>query len=203
MIENSCWSDDRFSPDELTIKFSGSISEKYICCVCHGVIKEPVECINGHCIGKHCAEKLVKKYCPLCRVSMLPLQRSNFLNSLISGLTMLCSNKGCYEYISVNRIMQHENWDCSYRTTTCGVCNKFTTINFLSEHTKFSLCTCGLSVTACKQVFLKDHFHFRCFKCYCVISSIEEMQDHVANVCRFREKICVYCGLAVNFNFLC
>lgn len=200
----NCWDDSRFSESELKSVFSGGFVDKHLCCVCYGVLNDPLECVNGHCIGSICANQLVKQECPVCRVDFydFELMKSSVMNRVLLGLQIACSNDGCCERVSVARIQKHEMEDCAYRLHFCSVCNRFSCDDVGTINCKLISCVCGVSKEICDQDFWDDHVHFSCGDCDLFVSSREEMEHHVANDCICRLVICEFCKSEVEFSKL-
>ena len=155
-------------------RFQTSIAKNFICDLCKGVLKDPVQCHNEHYFCKACITQHLKnsKTCPVCTenlteetLSKPPRILTNILNALIINCDH--SERGCTELIELVRLEAHIR-TCKYKPVTCPneKCAKIMNLADLEQHTT--------EVCEYRQVYCEECEKEMTFKKYskhsCVIS---------------------------------
>ena len=155
-------------------RFQTSIAKNFICELCKGVLKDPVQCHNEHYFCKACITRHLKnsKTCPVCTENLteetlnkLPRIVTNILNALIINCDH--SERGCTELIELVRLEAHCR-TCSYKPVTCPneKCAKIMNLAELEQHAS--------EVCEYRQVYCEECEKDMTFKKYskhsCVIS---------------------------------
>ena len=145
------------------------VSQELVCCICTGVLEDPVEIPCRHVFCSECISKWLKnkKNCPKCRKSVrksaiqpaLPMIR-NILGSL--KMRCLFASQGCTQVVEREKLHIHEAI-CDYSLAKCSHTGCADTVprRDLEKHEKdcpnrLVSCAndCGLEV---KFVELKNH----------------------------------------------
>ena len=172
-------------------RFQTSIAKNFICDLCKGVLKDPVQCHNEHYFCKACITQHLKnsKTCPVCTETLteetlnkLPRIVTNILNALIINCDH--SERGCTELIELVRLEAHSR-TCNYKPVTCPneKCAKIMNLADLEQHTSE---VCEYRQVNCEECE-KDMPFKEYSKHSCVISkdvqaikaSLIQMQDQV------------------------
>ena len=172
-------------------RFQTSIAKNFICDLCKGVLKDPVQCHNEHYFCKACITQHLKnsKTCPVCTENLTEETLSKpprILTNIINALIINCdhSERGCTELIELVRLEAHIRV-CNYKPVTCPneKCAKIMNLADLEHHTS--------EVCEYRQVYCEECDENMSAKKYvkhgCVISkdvhamkvSLKEMQDLV------------------------
>ena len=183
-------------------RFQTSIAKNFICDLCKGVLKDPVQCHNEHYFCKACITQHLKKYsktCPVCTENLteetlnkLPRIVTNILNALIINCDH--SERGCTELIELVRLEAHCR-TCNYKPVTCPneKCAKIMNLADLEQHTSV--------VCEYRQVYCEECEKEMPFKEYskhsCVISkdvqaikaSLIQMQDQVKEMSKAQNEM--------------
>ncbi|XP_078274501.1 RING finger protein 151 [Rhinoraja longicauda] len=105
-------------------QFVNAPDPEFICTVCHGVFKGPVELCCQHVFCKSCISNWLarKQQCPYCRKKVKGMTRSviPMIHNLLGQLIMKCDKKvyGCQYTFPLE---QHESHKaaCEYRIVSC------------------------------------------------------------------------------------
>ena len=110
-------------------RFQNSIANNFICDLCKGVLKDPVQCHNEHYFCKACITQHLKnsKTCPVCTENLTEETLSKpprILTNIINALIINCdhSERGCTELIELVRLEAHSR-TCNYKPVTCQTRN--------------------------------------------------------------------------------
>ncbi|XP_078097104.1 RING finger protein 151 [Mustelus asterias] len=104
--------------------FENAPDPEFICTICHGVLKNPVELGCQHVFCKSCIAKWLteKKECPYCRKKVRSVARSviPMIHNLIGRLIMKCENLvyGCRETFPLEQYTRHKA-ACEFRMVRC------------------------------------------------------------------------------------
>ena len=182
-------------------RFQTSIAKNFICELCKGVLKDPVQCHNEHYFCKACITRHLKnsKTCPVCMenlteetLSKPPRIVTNILNALIINCDH--SERGCTELIELVRLEAHIR-TCKYKPVTCPneKCAKIMNLADLEQHTS--------EVCEYRQVYCEECEKDMPFQKYskhgCVISkdfhamkaSFIQVQDQVKEMSEAQKEI--------------
>ncbi|XP_048407615.1 RING finger protein 151 isoform X2 [Stegostoma tigrinum] len=97
---------------------------EFICTICHGVLKDPVELLCQHVFCRGCVMKWLteKQECPYCRKKVRRVARSviPMIHNMIARLIVKCENRvyGCWETFSLEHYPQHKA-ACDFRIVKC------------------------------------------------------------------------------------
>ncbi|XP_060696853.1 RING finger protein 151 [Hemiscyllium ocellatum] len=97
---------------------------EFICTICHGVLKDPVELICQHVFCRGCILKWLteKQECPYCRKKVRRVARSviPMIHNMIARLIMKCENNvyGCWETFPLEQSANHQA-ACDFRIVKC------------------------------------------------------------------------------------
>ena len=120
-------------------RFTSPPSEDYICIVCIGVVRDPLECQNcGLLLCSKCVSSYLESRrqrggmlglradfsCPTCRHKAEPRRPSRVLTDIIAELEVFCKNRaeGCGEVRKLRDVKLHQK-ACVCRATRCVYCN--------------------------------------------------------------------------------
>jgi len=118
-------------------RFAEPPSEDYVCVLCAGVVRSPLECMNcGLLLCKKCVGDYLKIRrqrgasrdefsCPQCRFKASPRYPSKLLLTIISELPVHCKyqSAGCSLILPLHACKAHHQ-DCPYRAIKCAYCAK-------------------------------------------------------------------------------
>ena len=182
-------------------RFQNSIAKNFICDLCKGVLKDPVQCHNEHYFCKACITQHLKnsKTCPVCTENLTEETLSKpprILTNIINALIINCdhSERGCTELIELVRLEAHSR-TCNYKPVTCPneKCAKIMNLADLEQHTT--------EVCEYRQVYCEECEKDMPFKKYskhnCVISkdvhamkaSLIQIQDQVKEMFETQKEI--------------
>lgn len=128
--------------------------EDFICVLCAGVVRAPLECMNcgllmcRKCIGyylksRHQRGPLGSEFsCPQCRFKAAPRAPSKLLLTLISELVVRCKYQelGCTVTMPLSTVKTHQK-ECMYRDIKCAYCGvKGDRESFISAENRY-LCS--------------------------------------------------------------
>ena len=182
-------------------RFQNSIAKNFICDLCKGVLKQPVQCHNEHYFCKACITQHLRnsKTCPVCTenlteetLSKPPRILTNILNALIINCDH--SERGCTELIELVRLEAHSR-TCNYKPVTCPneKCAKIMNLADLEQHTS--------EVCEYRQVYCEECEKDMPFKKYskhsCVISkdvhalkaSLIQVQDQIKEMFKTQKEM--------------
>ena len=123
-------------------RFQTSIAKNFICELCKGVLKDPVQCHNEHYFCKACITRHLKnsKTCPVCTENLTEEMLSKpprILTNILNALIINCdhSERGCTELIELVRLEAHSR-TCNYKPVTCPneKCAKIMNLADLEQH---------------------------------------------------------------------
>ena len=179
-------------------RFQTSIAKNFICDLCKGVLKDPVQCHNEHYFCKACITQHLKnsKTCPVCTENLteetlnkLPRIVTNILNALIINCDH--SERGCTELIELVRLEAHSR-TCKYKPVTCPneKCAKIMNLADLEQHTSE---VCIVYCEECKKKMPFKEYS----KHSCVISkdvraikaSLIQIQDQVKEMSKAQSEM--------------
>ncbi|XP_051878004.1 RING finger protein 151 isoform X2 [Pristis pectinata] len=104
--------------------FVNAPDPEFICTVCHGVLKGPVELCCQHVFCKSCISNWLarKQECPYCRKKVKGVTRSviPMIHNMIGRLIMKCENKvyGCRYTFPLEQYKNHKA-ACEFRIVSC------------------------------------------------------------------------------------
>ncbi|XP_041063358.1 RING finger protein 151 [Carcharodon carcharias] len=119
------WSEEVLQDSGYDIElFENAPDPEFICTICHGVLKNPVELGCQHVFCKSCIAKWLteKQECPYCRKKVRSVARSviPMIHNMISRLIMKCENRvyGCQETFPLEQYSNHKA-ACEFRIVRC------------------------------------------------------------------------------------
>ncbi|XP_067912853.1 RING finger protein 151 [Heterodontus francisci] len=104
--------------------FENALDPEFICTICHGVLKDPVELGCQHVYCNSCIAKWLtkKQECPYCRKKVKSVARSviPMIHNMIGRLIMKCENRvyGCQETFPLEQCTNHKT-ACEFRIVRC------------------------------------------------------------------------------------
>ncbi|XP_038676819.1 RING finger protein 151 [Scyliorhinus canicula] len=104
--------------------FENAPDPEFICTICHGVLKHPMELGCQHVFCKSCITKWLteKQECPYCRKKVRSVARSvlPMIHNMIDRLIMKCENQvyGCQETFPLEQFLHHKT-ACEFRMVKC------------------------------------------------------------------------------------
>ncbi len=137
-----------------------------MCPICSEVMKNPVQCRNGHCFCRTCLTEWVFEHddCPSCREKVTSpfILVSPFVKSAIDNLVIACKNADCLFIGTLKDMAEHEP-NCMHRTVPCLIC--------CQSNIK------GPGAEGVVALYLKDHifeFHNEDMLATCFTAAIEK-----------------------------
>lgn len=118
-------------------RFAEHPSEDYICVLCTGVVRSPLECMNcglllcRKCVGDYLKSRRQRSpgrdefSCPQCRFKASPRCPSKLLLTIISELPVHCKYQaaGCEVLLPLHASKAHHK-ECPHRAIKCAYCAK-------------------------------------------------------------------------------
>jgi hypothetical protein len=172
--------------------FIGTPDERFTCPLCMDILKEPVQCSNGHMFCKACISKAitVRKQCPTCRCSLTEskLSKSLIIRDMVLDLPVMCSSKlvtpksseHCCQWTGkLSTLKQHES-SCEFQNAMCdneGCRRQFSNYQMV-EHRK----ACKFNKIKC-QYCRQETFGY-CLLYHmarCVMNPSDEMKQKYAS----------------------
>lgn len=160
-----------------------------ICPLCMDVLREPVQCPNGHCFCRACISLSLqsREECPNCRIPLNSHQLSISLlvRKIIGERRVRCSGGSNNAYETVDEALARD-LRCSRAFTVTQGCTWIGQLQYLDSHRQHE---CQYRMIECPND-----------GCTVMISHIL-LSDHLSE-CLFRTVLCDYCGVDYKFTYL-
>jgi len=141
-----------FPPENLVVP-NGPENCPFICSVCHGLPRYPVEIKKcGHLFCSFCISRVLRERalhcftiltsaCPMCKIHFSTpdvveiVKTSKFLYNLYCAIDVRCTY-GCTHICSPKAMLEHETWQCTRRPVKCpnSGCNYETPDEDMEHH---------------------------------------------------------------------
>ena len=169
---------------------AGEIDDAYICPVCSGLLRKPVECHNCRRIFcKRCIDRWLKEkpgICPICK-HYKEDKCSPVFYGMLCRVKITCKNRqnGCNDVLSYESLEKHQKEQCEYRMEACHGCQDNILRKDLNQHTQ----NCPEIKIECKRCGLlyqrkEEHPQMDCMK-----YTIDQQHKRIRSLERNRESM--------------
>ena len=172
-----------------TARFQSTIDDSFICCICLGVLKDPMQCEhNEHYFCSDCINKHLEKTshsCPVCqdKLTVETLRKApRIVADCVSRYKINCDHaaRGCDAVLELGALQAHVH-DCDFMPVPCSNdgCDEVVTKRDVKQH---ELDLCRFKTTTCDDCGKKMPHH-ECGGHGCVLRrDVDEMKKDLAEV---------------------
>jgi hypothetical protein len=139
-----------------TTRFRSTIDEGFVCCICLGVLQDPMQCENNeHYFCSGCIKKHLEKTshsCPVCQdeLTVETLRKApRIIADCVSRYKISCDHaaRGCDAVVEIGALQAHVQ-DCDFMPVSCSNegCDEVVSKRDVKQH---ELDLCRLKTTTC------------------------------------------------------
>ena len=195
--------------------FVAGFDHKFVCCVCHCILRDPVQGYCGHRFCRNCRDQLLRAPdaasldCPGCveenidpaeigKLAETQMFPDNAVRREMANMPTVCVFPGCTWRGKFRDYEAHEK-RCEFRQVTCPLCGQPVADGRLAEHQandcpqRLVTCEyCGAEMPAKRIKAHQDQCEkvpIVCERCSAVVIR-EKMKDHLEKSCPKRTIMC-------------
>jgi hypothetical protein len=178
-------------------------SKDLICTICRNVMNVP--CILNPCLHKFCYSCIsrwmrTELKCPLCRLQVAELNKSDNLSEYLGNLQVKCQNKECSQKIKRQNYFSHFD-SCIYTKIKCNLCETEIEKRLVKSHDL----VCEMRIVKCQkcselipykkmEIHLKDKCPFTLVECqFCDKKDSRYIIRSHSKQCSIRKIKCMCC----------